>query len=84
MTMLKFSDAFDIAVEHFKKIGVPDILEAYETDDAYIVFGGLKSKIELPGSGIIIDKTLGEVHDFILNSKENYGILNRAKEIEFW
>ena len=82
--MINFSYALEIAEKHFKERDIPDILEAYETDDSFIFFGGQKEKIELPGSGIIIDKTIGEVHDFILNSRNNYGILEQAKEIEFW
>lgn len=82
--MITFTYAFQIAENHFKKHDIPDILEAYETDDSFIFFGGQKEKLELPGSGIIIDKTMGDIHDFILNSRNNYGILEQAKEIEFW
>lgn len=79
--MIDFSNALEIAKTYYLKNNVTDILEAYDADGVWIIFGGKKGCPEIGSSGISIDKTTGDMKDFILPSAENFDLLNKAKEI---
>lgn len=80
--MIDFTNALELAKKIYSEKNITDILEAYDADGVWIIFGGKKGLTQIGGSGIAIDKTTGAVEDFILPSAKNFDLLNKAKEID--
>lgn len=79
---MKLDEALRIAKDFYAKRDLPDILEVYETGDAWIVFGGIQGKVMYGTAAIAIAKDSGEIRDFVLPSEENFAILDRATKVE--
>ena len=78
---MKLEQALQIAKEFYRKIGLPDILEVYDTRDFWVVFGGIKGKVLYGSTGIEISKSDGSISDFELPSVKNFQYLEQAAKV---
>lgn len=74
--------ATELATKYFEAKGNQMITKFYESESAWIVFGGKKGQIKFGNAGISIDKLTGEISRFILPSKTNFEILEKAKLLD--
>ena len=79
---IEIEDALSAAREFFAQQNLPDILEVYETDKSYIVFGGIKGQVIYGINPMAISKEGGTLQEFTLPSEENFAILDAATKIE--
>lgn len=80
--MIDFPKALQLAMAHYEKEGLPDILRAYDAQDVWVIFGGKKGTPQYGGSGVSIDKATGVVKRFLLPSRENFALLDKAIELK--
>ena len=78
---MTLESAMQVAKEYFAEQELPDILEVYETNNAWIFFGGISGVIMYGSFGISISKESGQICDFDLPSDENFAILENATKI---
>ena len=74
--------AIELATKYFEAKGNQMITKFYERESAWIVCGGKKGQIKFGNAGISIDKLTGEISRFILPSKTNFEILEKAKLLD--
>ena len=67
--MINFSEALKYAKDYYAKKNLTNIIEAYDSENCWIIFGGKKGLTLIGSAGISIDKETGAINDFILPSK---------------
>ncbi len=80
--MIDMHCAIELATKYFWAKGNQTITKFYESESAWIVFGGKNGQIKFGNAGISIDKATGEISKFILPSKTNFEILEKAKLLD--
>lgn len=66
----------------YRSEGINGIAKALDGKNVWIFYPGKADEITIGGIGICMDKTTGEISDFILPSLENFAILETAVPLD--
>ncbi len=80
---MTYIEGCERASDYFRRIeGINGIAKALDGKNVWIFYPGKADEITIGGIGICMDKTTGEISDFILPSLENFAILETAVPLD--